>query len=392
MVKKRFEVDIPEGQHLGRARDSDGTRALLFDDKTNKLVAHAELREVDVRAKTRQRQATSREADTASGQPEEHVQDQPDGYLDLDSQPDFDHATDDAEPSAGWGQVLGVAAVLGVAIAAAKGVQHVQNRDDEKQGRRTRKRSAREPRADASLPRASLPPESAAAAAGWYPDPYDGARLRYWDGQVWTGHTMARREGAPARGLPATPTRDVSAAHREPTVSMATAEWQQRLRAMLLARAFSEEQLRLLSHARIDDPDPALLELQHALAGLSPQELSHRVRYMLEANPAALTDTEAELVRLLGGAGKHAHLPSGEAAHVAGYEQGAVERATRAPAPARWYDDDRGHPTWWDGHRWITQASPSEHLGRPGPRLPAPAGWYDDGSGRMRWWDGQRWR
>ena len=25
--------------------------------------------------------------------------------------------------------------------------------------------------------------------AGWYGDPYRTARLRYWDGRIWTGHT-----------------------------------------------------------------------------------------------------------------------------------------------------------------------------------------------------------
>ena len=32
-------------------------------------------------------------------------------------------------------------------------------------------------------PTPQLPP------ADWYPDPHGVARLRYWDGQQWTGHT-----------------------------------------------------------------------------------------------------------------------------------------------------------------------------------------------------------
>lgn len=27
------------------------------------------------------------------------------------------------------------------------------------------------------------------AAANWYPDPYEIARSRYWDGQTWTSYT-----------------------------------------------------------------------------------------------------------------------------------------------------------------------------------------------------------
>ncbi|MDQ3935424.1 MAG: DUF2510 domain-containing protein, partial [Actinomycetota bacterium] len=30
----------------------------------------------------------------------------------------------------------------------------------------------------------SFPPD-------WYPDPWLNARLRYWDGNAWTGHTAA---------------------------------------------------------------------------------------------------------------------------------------------------------------------------------------------------------
>jgi hypothetical protein len=28
-----------------------------------------------------------------------------------------------------------------------------------------------------------------ASQAGWHPDPYGQARLRYWDGSSWTDHT-----------------------------------------------------------------------------------------------------------------------------------------------------------------------------------------------------------
>jgi Protein of unknown function (DUF2510) len=31
--------------------------------------------------------------------------------------------------------------------------------------------------------------EKEAVPAGWYPDPWRQSRLRYWDGQQWTGHT-----------------------------------------------------------------------------------------------------------------------------------------------------------------------------------------------------------
>ena len=32
-------------------------------------------------------------------------------------------------------------------------------------------------------------PAQAAAPPGWYDDPWRQARVRYWDGTAWTGHT-----------------------------------------------------------------------------------------------------------------------------------------------------------------------------------------------------------
>lgn len=142
MAKKRFEVDVPDGQHLGKVRDSGGTRGLLFDDKTGKLVGHAELREVRDRPKERERLPAPNDRADGADQHAGHAEsDELDGP---DSQPTFGYVTDaDAEPSAGWGEVLGAAVVLGVAVAAAKGLQRAQSRADNEKGRRTRKRSDR---------------------------------------------------------------------------------------------------------------------------------------------------------------------------------------------------------------------------------------------------------
>ena len=41
----------------------------------------------------------------------------------------------------------------------------------------------------ASVPAPQTPPPPPTTAAGWYADPWRAARLRWWDGTQWTGHT-----------------------------------------------------------------------------------------------------------------------------------------------------------------------------------------------------------
>ena len=41
----------------------------------------------------------------------------------------------------------------------------------------------------ASAPAQTPAPAQGAPPPGWYDDPWRQARLRYWDGTAWTGHT-----------------------------------------------------------------------------------------------------------------------------------------------------------------------------------------------------------
>ncbi|AUZ34995.1 hypothetical protein C3B78_11355 [Arthrobacter sp. PGP41] len=85
---------------------------------------------------------------------------------------------------------------------------------------------------------------------------------------------------------------------------MRSAEWKERFRAMLAAGAFKDEQLRILSSARIEDDD-ALLETQGTMEQLTPQQFADRIKLMLEANPSLLDEeTSAELRRVFSGQSK----------------------------------------------------------------------------------------
>lgn len=93
--------------------------------------------------------------------------------------------------------------------------------------------------------------------------------------------------------------------------SLSSAEARARFVAAVVARLFSEEQIRLLSEARIDD-EGAALDLASAVESLTPQQLSDSLTLMLEANPSwPDEETRAELGRILEGRSRPdvAHIP-----------------------------------------------------------------------------------
>lgn len=83
----------------------------------------------------------------------------------------------------------------------------------------------------------------------------------------------------------------------ESKISMSVAEWEHHFRAMLAAGAFRDQQLRILSNARIEDGDAAL-EVRSTMEQLTPQQFVDRIKLRLEANPSLLDEeNSAELVR-----------------------------------------------------------------------------------------------
>ena len=83
------------------------------------------------------------------------------------------------------------------------------------------------------------------------------------------------------------------------SISMTSFEWEHRFRAMLTARAFAEQQYRLLCDARIEDSDVAV-EARSTIEQLISQHAADRLKPMYETSPSLLDgETLAELVRVL---------------------------------------------------------------------------------------------
>lgn len=109
----------------------------------------------------------------------------------------------------------------------------------------------------------------------------------------------AQKQPAVVEGAVVEPTQEVVSAPQESRPNMSSAEAQARYLAALAARAYSDEQMRLVTNANIVDAED-IAELKRSLAEL-PAE---RVKGLLEAmatNPSLLSEeTLAELASLLG--------------------------------------------------------------------------------------------
>lgn len=244
MARENFDVEVPEGSHLGFSRDTDGAyRAHLFDDETNELVGHAELFEPD---------ANSDAGSTMAPDPV---------FIYVDNERS-DSRADDTEVQ----DVLAALALLGIIVAAQKAAPHLK-----------RWWNARAlpflKNARSKLSRMHKP---------------NGSR-------IVQAEVPALDESAPAGSAQA-----VLSALDEYRRSMSSAEARERFIAALVARLFSEQQFSLLREARIEDQSGSL-ELASAIETLTPQQLEDSIRLMLESNPSwPNQETLAELGNLLG--------------------------------------------------------------------------------------------
>ncbi|MER6531692.1 hypothetical protein [Streptomyces sp. NPDC001508] len=109
----------------------------------------------------------------------------------------------------------------------------------------------------------------------------------------------AQKKAAIIQGAVVEPPQDMVPAPQENRPNMSSAEAQARYLAALAARAYSDEQLRLVTNANIVDA-AGIAELKRSLAELPPE----RVKGLLDAmatNPSLLSEeTLAELASLLG--------------------------------------------------------------------------------------------
>ncbi|GEM_PF-2076565 len=260
MVTRRFDVEVPDGQHLGFSRDTNGAyRAHLFDDETNRLVGHAELTEPpEHESEAYSYGSSSQQSEVRELTPEEIAQ-----------------------------ALEALAAlVLVVASLASTAAPHV---------RRWWEGTAVAARAAAargrSAARSSKDHVVSVARSTWR----RVARARKPDEAGSCGAVTMDV----TRQSPGTST-ELDVAFQNYRTRMSSTEAQSRFVAALLAKAFSDEQMRLLRHVMIEGEDGEVT-LADALEPPTAQQIDETVRFMLEKNPSLLHDSSlAALGDLLG--------------------------------------------------------------------------------------------
>jgi hypothetical protein len=232
-----YEPVVPLGQHLGTSHEVDGAvTGHLFDNETNKLQGHAAWREVD--------------------------------------EPEYDYSChdddDDYEPPRQLTQEeieqiaeLAALIIFGIVKAVVVASPHIKRWWDER----------------------VVP----TAKTAWkrIPKPRSG--------KSQIAPTSKAAESRPT--FVASPS-GIEIAVAESKITMSSAAWQERFRAMLAAGAFQENQRQILSNARIED-DSNVQESREKTEQLTPQQFADRIKLMLEANPSLLNEsTVSELERV----------------------------------------------------------------------------------------------
>lgn len=278
MARERFDVEIPDGQHLGFSRDTDGAyRAHLFDDKSNDLVGHAELFEPSVDA-----------------EPWPNIE-----YIYV-SEPSARHERElsDEELDEAFEALLNLGLI--VALLAVKAAPHVTSWWRDKALPAMRSTGDNALSAMKSANRNAL--QSIRSKSGT-------ALLTVKS--AWNNKSI--RASKVERGvvfgpdIPVTEPAHVSSSteldvsFHDYRARMGSAEARERFVAALVARAFSDRQMRTLRNARIED-DGGRPSLESAMDVLTPQQVEDTIVLMLERNPSLLDrESMTELSAILSG-------------------------------------------------------------------------------------------
>ncbi|MEU8755313.1 hypothetical protein AB0C88_33035 [Streptomyces chartreusis] len=243
MVRRRVEIEYEEGAQLGRSRDGDGASSPnLFVPGLQGVKGQVKIYDID-----------EGEADSLTDSPSVV-------YV-------TDEYTSDSrakEPSE-LGELLGALALHGAIVALEKAKPHVKR---------------------------------------WWIDQACPAINSMWNRLAKTreadSQATAAESSTSVGSASAESSQEVAVTLEAYRVNMSSVEARERFVAALVARLFSEEQLRILRNARIEDEDsPA--DLNSSMETLTSKQFGESVTLMLEANPSLVDEEKlAEIGKILG--------------------------------------------------------------------------------------------
>jgi hypothetical protein len=251
--RKRFDVEVPDGQHLGFSRDTDGAyRAHLFDDETNDLVGHAELFE-----------------------PHE------DEFSPLDVDYGYNSGSGAAEEAPyqlseeerELVEALANLVILGIITAAVAAAPRVKKWWTNK-----------------------VVPGFRVARDGVKSTFKRVPRRRKDHGPTSTVVVASVVDSEPVQS-----SSELVVAFQDYRIRMSSVEARERFVAALVAREFSDAQMKILQNAQIEDEEGPV-ELESAVRALTPRDVAATLTGILERKPALLDrGTLTELGSILGG-------------------------------------------------------------------------------------------
>lgn len=112
-----------------------------------------------------------------------------------------------------------------------------------------------------------------------------------------SNEVATRVENGIIEGTVIAPTNDLSLASQEYRRNMSSSEAQARYIMALEAKAFSDEQLRMVANANVVE-DEQFVELESALAELPPAQVA-QIIHQMELNPSVLADEAFDLAKFL---------------------------------------------------------------------------------------------